>query len=76
MFNKNENDILYSLILGDGYISKIKDRDSYAITITHGECQKDYCEWKMNLLNSLNKFKNSILHYKLVFDQKTGKKYG
>ena len=60
MFNKYENDLLYSLALGDGCISKVKNYDSYVIYIGHGAKQKDYCEWKMKLFNNLKIFSNTV----------------
>ena len=45
MFTKKENDLLYSIVLGDGCISKLNN--VYSIYVGHGEKQKDYCEWKM-----------------------------
>lgn len=38
--------------------------NSYELYIGHGEKQKDYLEWKLNILNNSNIFKNKIKKFK------------
>ncbi len=73
---KNEKDLLYSLALGDGCIYATKDRSRYSLSIGHGPKQKDYCEWKMNLLNDSNIFpKKARLRRQEIHDSRNGKTY-
>ena len=60
MLKNSEKDLLVSLIIGDGCIKKDKNFNSYYIYIGHGENQKDYCEWKLDLLNNSHIFDNEI----------------
>ena len=54
------------MIIGDGNISKIGEK-RYRLFVGHGEKQKDYCEWKMNLLNNACLFDNKLkMHTKLA----------
>lgn len=52
MLTKKQNDLIYSLALGDGCLYAPKDKSRYYLSVGHGPKQKDYCEWKMNLLNN------------------------
>lgn len=58
MLAKKDKDLLASLIIGDGYLQKGKT--SYYLKIFHGQSQKDYCEWKLSLLNKANIFGKEI----------------
>lgn len=49
MYKIKEIDLLLGVILGDGCIYKLGN--SYNLYIGHGENQKDYLQWKINLLN-------------------------
>ena len=55
-----EKDLLMGLVLGDGSIYKDKRYNSYELYIGHGEKQKDYLEWKLNILNNSGVFENKI----------------
>lgn len=75
IYKKNDYDIIYSIILGDG--SVYKSGNSYTIYVGHGASQKDYLEWKCDLINTTpisdNKFK---VNSKLTSTNKqTNKKY-
>ena len=80
MFKNKEIDLLIGLIIGDGSI--YKSNNSYTLAIGHGQSQKDYCEWKMNLINEAKIFDTEIkMHTKLIKNkyiqyrvQKTSKK--
>lgn len=56
-----ELDLLVGIIIGDGYIGKVPW--SYQITVGHGASQKDYCEWKMNLVNEMKIFDTELHMY-------------
>lgn len=67
MLKNKEKDLLTSLIIGDGSISKDKKYNSYCLLVGHCEKQKDYCEWKMNLLNNSHIFSNDLkMHTRLT----------
>ena len=51
--NKNKRSILTALVIGDGYLSKPDPWDSVSLEIEHGESQKEYVEYKINLLHKL-----------------------
>ena len=76
MLNKEQKDLLYSLALGDGCIYKDTIRNRYQLSIGHGPKQKDYCAWKLCLLNNLNLFKKDVLlHRQEINDKRNGKTY-
>lgn len=58
MLKNKEKDLLASLIIGDGSIFKYNN--TYSIFVGHGFYQKDYCQWKLDLLNQSGIFKNQI----------------
>ena len=60
MFSNYENDLLTSLIIGDGNL--FKTATSVQISIGHGAAQKDYLEWKLQLLNDLHLFEKPIFN--------------
>lgn len=65
MLNKKDKDLLASLIIGDGYL--YEGKTSYYLKVFHGTNQKDYCEWKMSLLNNSKIFDKEIkMHSKLT----------
>lgn len=72
MFKRKEKDLLISLILGDGSI--LKYNNSYNIYIGHGESQKDYLQWKTNLINNMFEY-NLKIKSKLVHLKETNKNY-
>ena len=54
--NKIEKATLIGLVLGDGYIDCSKNKDVYinsAITFTHCKKQKEYLEWKAEILHQI-----------------------
>lgn len=55
---EKELDLLIGLIIGDGSI--YKSQNSYCFEMGHGKSQKDYCEWKMNILNESKIFKTKV----------------
>ena len=66
MLKNKEKELIISMIIGDGNISKIGEK-RYRLFVGHGEKQKDYCEWKMNLLNNACLFDNKLkMHTKLA----------
>ncbi len=71
--NKSEKDLIYSIALGDGCMYSPKDRSRYYISVGHGPKQKDYCEWKMNLLNNSGIFPKKIRLRKQEFMNTNGK---
>ncbi len=54
-FNKQSRNLIIGMLLGDGTIS-----NNYVFKLSHGEKQKEYLEWKINLLNE-NGIKNNGL---------------
>ena len=56
-----ELDLLIGIIIGDGYIGKIPW--TYQMIVGHGASQKDYCEWKMNLINEMGIFDTTLHMY-------------
>ncbi len=75
MLKNKEKELIISIIIGDGNVSKIGDK-RYRLFVGHGENQKDYCEWKMNLLNNSNIFDNHILlHTKIAGKDKAYLQY-
>lgn len=73
-YKKEEKDLLISLILGDGSI--YKTGTSYEIFIGHGEKQKDYLKWKINLLNQAKIFNNPVIvRSKLITLKEYNKSY-
>lgn len=67
MLNNAQKDLLTSIIIGDGYMAKDKKYESYYIAFGHGAKQKDYCEWKINLINNAKIFNSElVMHTKIV----------
>lgn len=54
-FNKKSRNLIIGMLLGDGTIS-----NNYVFKLSHGYKQKEYLEWKINLLNE-NGIKNNGL---------------
>lgn len=68
MLTIKQKDLLASVIIGDGCICKDKSCNSYYLQIGHGESQKDYCAWKMELLNNSGIFKKrKNLHSRKIY---------
>lgn len=57
MLKNKDKDLLASLIIGDGCVFK---GTSYYLFVGHGAKQKDYCQWKLDLLNSSGIFDGDI----------------
>ncbi len=72
-----KREIIISCVIGDGYINKKKSisglKYNYRLVLTHGNSQKDYLEWKNNLLYSTGIFKNNskINSYNTRLNEKT-----
>lgn len=75
MLNNTQKDLLVSLVIGDGGIYKQGHFDSYKITVGHGEAQKDYCKWKMALLNESGIFDSEITLHTRNVRHPNGKEY-
>ena len=54
-FNKESRNLIIGMLLGDGTIS-----NNYVFKLSHGYKQREYLEWKINLLNE-NGIKNNGL---------------
>lgn len=63
--NKNKKSILIGLCLGNGGLSKPDQWNSVSIEIEHSEKQKEYLEYKTNLLNSLLGGKKIQIHKRI-----------
>jgi superfamily II DNA or RNA helicase len=46
--NEDQLQLVYGSYLGDGHIG-ITQKNRYRLRFTHGEKQKEYCEWKANM---------------------------
>ena len=46
--NEDQLQLVYGSYLGDGHIA-ITKKNRYRLQFTHGEKQKEYCEWKANM---------------------------
>ena len=57
-FNKESRNLLISMLLGDGTIS-----NNYVFKLSHGYKQKEYLEWKINLLNEYGIKNNGLKEY-------------
>jgi len=57
-FNKDSRDLLISMLLGDGTIS-----NNNVFKLSHGYKQKEYLEWKINLLNNHGIKNNGLKEY-------------
>ena len=57
-FTKTSRNLLIGLLLGDGTIS-----NNYVFKLAHCEAQKDYLEWKINLLKEAGIRNNGIKSY-------------
>ncbi len=74
--NKKDKDLLYALALGDGCIYYDNKRNRYQLSIGHGPKQKDYCIWKLGILNKSGIFEKQILlHCSKIFDKRNSKTY-
>ena len=58
MLKNSEKDLLASLIIGDG--SVYKDKNCYCMFVGHSISQKDYCQWKLDILNNSHIFDKKI----------------
>ena len=56
--NKESRNLLIGLLLGDGTIS-----NNYVFKLSHSETQRDYLEWKINLLKKYGIRTNGIKEY-------------
>ena len=75
MLNNTQKDLLVSIVIGDGGIYKQGRFYSYAIAVGHGESQKDYCKWKMNLLNEADIFDSKITLHTRKIKHPNGREY-
>ena len=50
---RSKKSVLIAMVLGDGYIHNDKRSKSFAIKLCHSIAQKEYTEYKANLLHSL-----------------------
>ena len=57
-FNKESRNLLISMLLGDGTIS-----NNNVFKLSHGYKQKEYLEWKINLLNEYGIKNNGLKEY-------------
>ena len=57
-FNKESRNLLISMLLGDGTIS-----NNNVFKLSHGYKQKEYLEWKINLLNEYGVKNNGLKEY-------------
>ena len=44
--------VLLGSFLGDGHVQPMKNLSRFRLSFTHGEKQKEYCEWKAKIFNS------------------------
>lgn len=58
VMSKDQKRLLISLLLGDGTISS-----NYVFKLSHSSEQKEFLEWKVNLLNKYNIKNNGIKEY-------------
>lgn len=56
--NLEQKQLLIALLLGDGTISS-----NYVFKLSHGEDQKEYLNWKIDLLNKVNLKNNGLKEY-------------
>lgn len=66
--NKNSRNLLIGLLLGDGTIS-----NNNVFKLSHCTQQRDYLEWKINLLNNAGIKNNGIKEYVSTCGYNTGK---
>ena len=57
-FNKESRNLIIGMLLGDGTIS-----NNYVFKLSHGYKQKEYLEWKINLLNEHGIKNNGLKKY-------------
>lgn len=57
-FNKDSRNLLIGMLLGDGTIS-----NNFVFKLSHGYKQKEYLEWKINLLNEYGIKNNGLKEY-------------
>lgn len=75
MLDNTQKDLLISILIGDGGIYKQGRFASYKIAVGHGEAQKDYCQWKMNLLNESGIFDSNLTLHTRKIRHPNGKEY-
>lgn len=56
--NKDSRNLMIAMLLGDGTIS-----NNYSFKLAHGEAQKEYLQWKINLLNKAGIRNNGLKTY-------------
>lgn len=56
--SKEVKSLLIAMLIGDGTIS-----NNYVFKLSHSEAQREYLEWKLNLLNELSVKNNGIKEY-------------
>jgi len=66
-FNKESRNLLISMLLGDGTIS-----NNNVFKLSHGYKQKEYLEWKINLLNEYGIKNNGLKEYVSTKGYNTG----
>ena len=65
---KEQKQVLIALLIGDGTIS-----NNYVFKLSHSTDQREYLQWKINLLNSLKIKNNGIKEYQSFSGYNTGK---
>ena len=73
--NESQRNLVVGSLLGDGYL--VKTTRGYAFRVNHGPAQKDYVDWKYdilkNLVNSPPRFAENCYYFRTVshpfFDQ-------
>lgn len=75
--DKRKRGILYGLALGDGgiYLSKDQSNKTARLVIGHGPKQKEYLEYKKQLVTSVLGGKPPSIYTYKSFNKKVGKKY-
>ena len=66
-FNKESRNLILAMLLGDGTIS-----NNYVFKLSHGYKQKEYLEWKINLLNEYGIKNNGLKEYVSTKGYNTG----
>lgn len=75
MLNNSQKDLLSSIIIGDGGVYKQGTSESYLIFIGHGEKQKDYLQWKIDLLKESKIFDGDLSMHTKIIKHKNGKTF-
>ena len=67
--SKEQKSLLIGLLLGDGTISS-----NYVFKLSHSEAQREFLEWKIDLLNKFGFKNNGVKEYISTCGYNTGKK--